>query len=302
VSPDAPISKGKRILLDIGLFYSALIWGATFYMVKGVLDHVHPVTLVGYRFIFSALLMAPLAFFRPKIGRHLKEGIILGALLILLYVTQTAGLQFTSASNSGFITGLFVFFVPVFLLVLYRKPPQAGQWAAVFVALCGLWLITGGSSDFNKGDALTLFAAMAYAAHILATDVYVRDDADTVLLAFHQFWFCGAACLVLAWAIGADLRVSDWPSVKTIAFLTLFPNLSAFFIQLIAQRHTPPLKVSLIFSTEPVFAALFAWTLGGETFTARKAVGGALIVAAMAFAEIRRLSLRRGRRKEVLPA
>lgn len=295
------IGRGKRLLLDLGLFYSALIWGSTFFIIKDVLDSVHPVTLVGWRFLLSAAFMLPWAFRRPAPERHLKEGLILGALLLLLYVTQTAGLQFTSASNSGFITGLFVFFVPLFLLFFFKKPPDPGQWAAVALALAGLWLLTGGVSGFNRGDAMTLFAAMAYAGHLLATDAYVRGDADTVLLAFHQFWFCGAACLVLAWATGASLGTATSRAAWTILFLALFPNLSAFFIQMIAQKHTPPLKVSLIFSLEPVFAALFAWTLGGEDFAARKAAGGGLIVAAMVLGELRRLSLEKGRRREVLP-
>ncbi len=295
------ITPLKRILLDLGLVYAAIIWGATFFMVKGVLDDVHPVTLVGYRFIFSAVLLLPFVLKRKRRSAHMKEGIILGAILMLLYVTQTAGLQFTTAANSGFITGLFVFFVPLFLLLFFNKAPDKGQWAAVALAIAGLWLLTGGVEDFNRGDALTVLCAMAYAAHLLATDRYVRADADTVLLAFHQFWFCGIASLIMAGAVGASFTVGSTAAVWTIVFLTLFPNLSAFFIQKTAQKYTPPLKVSLIFSLEPVFAALFAWTLGGEAFVAHRAAGGLIIVGAMIFGEIRRLSLKKGRAQEVLP-
>jgi drug/metabolite transporter (DMT)-like permease len=296
------ITRLQRGLLDLGLVYSALIWGATFFMVKGVLDEVHPVTLVGYRFIFSALLMVPFVLRRKNAARHLKEGMILGTFLMLLYVTQTAGLQYTSAANSGFITGLFVFFVPLFLLVLFRDPPGKSQWFCVGLALAGLWLLTGGVSQFNKGDALTVLAAMSYAAHLLATDRYVKRDADPVLLAFHQFWFCGAVCLVTAFAIGAPFKVSNTQAIWVIIFLTLFPNLSALFIQMLAQKYTAPLKVSLIFSLEPVFAALFAWTLGGEDFVPMRAVGGLLIFAATIIGEISRLQLKKGRGKEILPA
>jgi len=119
------ITPLKRTLLDLGLVYAALIWGATFFMVKGILDDVHPVTLVGYRFFFSAVLMVPFVLKRKRRSAHMKEGIILGALLMLLYVTQTAGLQFTTAANSGFITGLFVLFVPLFLLLFFNKPPSS---------------------------------------------------------------------------------------------------------------------------------------------------------------------------------
>ncbi len=283
------ISRGKRALLDLGLFYAALIWGATFFMVKEVLGDVHPVTLVGYRFLFSAVFMLPWVLKRKKPTKLLREGIVLGSLLMILYLSQTAGLQYTTASNSGFITGLFVFFVPCFLLVFFKKPPEPGQWAAVAIALTGLWLLTGGPAGFNRGDVLTVIAAMTYAGHLLATDKYVRADADPVLLAFHQFWFCGVACLLLSLAIGAPFAVKTTKALWVILFLTIFPNLTAFFIQMLAQKHTPPLKVSLIFSLEPVFAALFAWTLGGERFLLISAFGGALMFLAMILGELSRL-------------
>jgi len=220
---------------------------------------------------------------------------------MLLYVSQTAGLRWTTASNSGFITGLFIFFVPLFLLFSGNEKPNRGQWAAVALALCGLWTLTGGIGSVNRGDVLTLLAAMTYAGHLLATDRFVRGDADTVLLAFHQFWFCGLASLLLCGAMGSPMSVSDPAAWKTIIFLAVFPNLIAFYAQLVAQRWTPPLKVSLIFSLEPVSAAFFAWTLGGETFLMSRAVGGALIVAAMILGEWSRITAEKGRKKEVLP-
>lgn len=296
------ISRGRRWLLDLGLVYAALIWGATFFMVKGVLEEIDPFVLVGYRFFFSAVLILPWVARRKNIWASVREGMVLGAILMLLYVTQSSGLLYTTASNSGFITGLFVFFVPLFTLIFLRQSPAPGQWAAVAVALSGLWLLTGGTDGFNKGDALTVFSAMSYAGHLLATDKIVRADADPVLLAFHQFWFCGVACLVLAWASGASFAVPTAKAFWTLAFLTLFPNLSAFFIQIVAQKHTPTLKVSLIFSLEPLFAAVFAWTLGGESFSGAQACGGALILAAMAMSELSRLPFGKFKAKEVLPS
>ena len=261
----------RRRLLDLGLLYCSLIWGATFFLVKDSLAQVDPVTLVAYRFLISAAVMLPWVVARPRPGRLLKEGLILGALLMILYVSQTAGLKHTTASNSAFITGLFVFFVPLFLLLFLRKPPAPGQWAAVGLAVAGLWLLTGGVGGVNRGDVLTLLAAVTYAAHVLVTDLYVRRDADLVLLAFHQFWFCGVACLIMALAAGSPLTVGTPRTWGTILFLALFPNVIAFYVQMVAQKETPPLKVSLIFSLEPVFAALFAWTIGGEAFAVRKA-------------------------------
>ena len=286
---------------DLGLVYCAAVWGATFYMVKDALSGVDPVAMVAHRFLLSALLLAPWALVRPGRGRHLKESLILAVLLFLLYTTQTIGLGFTSASNSGFITGLFVIFVPIFLLFFYRKSPTVVQWVSSVLALLGLWMLTGGISSVNFGDVITLVAAATYAGHLLATDQYVRADADAVVLAFHQFWMTGLMALVYCLASGRSLAVTGDSAAGTIAFLAVVPTLSAFFIQMWAQKVTAPVKVSLIFSLEPVFGAVFAWTLGGELFVPARAAGGGLIVAAMMAGELSKLDLLKGRKKEILP-
>ena len=287
---------------DLGLVYCAAVWGATFFMVKDALAGVDAVAMVAHRFLLSALLLAPWALVRPSRAKHLKESVILAVLLFLLYATQTVGLAYTSASNSGFITGLFVIFVPVFLYLFFRQSPTPVQWGASLLALAGLWMLTGGVSRVNFGDLITLVAAATYAGHLLATDRYVRADADTVVLAFHQFWMTGL--MALAWCLlsGRPLAVTGEPAARTIAFLAAVPTLSAFFIQMWAQKFTAPVKVSLIFSLEPVFAALFAWTIGGERFVPGRALGGGLIVAAMMAGELSKLDLLRGRKKEVLPS
>lgn len=289
-------------LADLGLLYCAAIWGATFYMVKDSLASVSPEALVGYRFILSAALLLPWVARRKRKLSHLRESAILATLLFLLYISQTVGLKYTTASNSGFITGLFVIFVPIFLKIFYKKPPVIMHWIASGIALLGLWVLTGGIAQFNRGDALTLVAAMTYAGHLLATDTCVKADADLVLLSFHQFWMTGAASLLFGAATGASFEVTARTAWASIAFLAVFPTLTAFFIQMVAQRHTTAVKCALIFSLEPVFAALFAWTIGGEKFVPARAAGGLLIVAAMIAGELGKLDLLKGRRKEVLPA
>jgi drug/metabolite transporter (DMT)-like permease len=252
---------------------------------------------MAYRFLIAAAVLAP---FAKK--KHMKESAILAGLLTALYISQTIGLGHTSASNSGFITGLFVLFVPLFLFAFFKKRPTLAQWGASILALGGLWLLTGGVASFNQGDAMTLLAAMTYAGHLLATDVYVKGDADPLALAFHQFWMTGLASLAVAGVSGASFAVDGARGWQVIVFLALVPTASAFYVQMLAQRKSTPLKVSLIFSLEPVFAAVFAWTLGGEPFVAARAAGGLLIVAAMVIGELSKLDLLKARKKEVIPA
>lgn len=295
------MSGRKKLFLNLGLLYCAAIWGSTFIVVKGALDSVDPVVMVGLRFLISAALLLPWVLRRTDKTALMKEGFILSLILAGLYLSQTIGLLYTTASNSGFITGLFIIFIPLFLFAFRRKKLTPLQWLSVCLAVAGMWLLTGGVSGLNKGDALSLVAAATYAAHVIVTDGYVKADADPVLLAFHQFWMVGVISFLIAGAAGRPMGVAGLNCWGVIVFLAVFPTLIAFFIQLLAQKEAEPITVGLVFALEPVFAALFAWTLGGEKFFAVKAAGGFLIVAAMLLGELSELGLKRAVKKEVLP-
>ncbi|HNW44975.1 MAG TPA: DMT family transporter [Elusimicrobiales bacterium] len=294
-------SPRAKLYSDIGLFYCAAIWGSTFIVTKGALDVVDPVVMVGIRFIISAALLLPWVLRRKVKTAHMREGFFLSLFLTTLYLTQTTGLLYTSASNSGFITGLFIIFIPVFMYLFRREKPAPLQLVSAALAIAGMWLLTGGASGFNLGDALTLVAAAAYSVHLIVTDKYVKASADTVLLAFHQFWMVAALSFAIAFIKGAPLSVRGAGGWWVIIFLAVFPTLTAFFIQMLAQRHSEPFKVGIIFTLEPVFAAIFAWTWGGEQFIMVKALGGLLIVSGMIIGELAKLDFKRVRRKEVLP-
>ena len=287
--------------LDLGLFYCAAIWGSTFIVVKDALSGVHPVAMVAIRFGMAALLLLPWALRRPKFTSQLKEGALLSVFLTGLYLTQTYGLLYTSAANSGFITGLFIIFIPGFMFLQRRQQPKWLEAVSAVLAVYGLWLLTGGVGGFNKGDALTLVAAVTYAAHVVFTDKYMKAGSDMLLLAFHQFWCVSLTSFLLAAALGYPLAVAGAKWWGIIIFLAVFPTLSAYFIQMLAQKEAEPFKVGLIFTLEPVFAALFAWTLGGEKFFLVKAAGGALIVSGMLLGELAAFNSRRVSRKEALP-
>jgi drug/metabolite transporter (DMT)-like permease len=272
----------KTHLAHFGLFYSAAVWGSTFFIVKWCLLSINPVILVGYRFALAATILAGFLILRRKpLLAHLREGLLLGLLLWLLYGPQTVGLGITTASNSGFITGSFVIFVPIFSFLVFRTRPSKTGVLSALVSLAGLWLLTRGLQSVNYGDLLTVITAMAYAIHILFIDRFVKRGADPYVLSFQQFLVVG----VLSLAAGLIFRLPFHPAstdiIWVIIFLALFPTLSAFVVQLVAQRYISPIRVSLIFAFEPVFAALFAWTLGGEPFVAHRAAGGLLIFVAL---------------------
>ncbi|HAH31232.1 MAG TPA: hypothetical protein DCL44_02840 [Elusimicrobia bacterium] len=283
----------KKLFTDLGLFYCAAIWGSTFIVVKGALNSVHPVTMVGIRFFISALLLLPWVLKREKKTVMMKEGFILACALACLYLSQTTGLLYTTASNSGFITGLFIIFIPAFMFIFKRRKPTPLECVSAILAVTGLWLLTGGIRGLNRGDALTLVAAASYAAHLIITDNYVKAEADTVMLAFHQFWMVSVISFTIGVAAGCPMGVSGLSGWTVIVFLAVFPTLIAFYIQMLAQKESEPFKVGLIFTFEPVFAAIFAWTWGGEKFMAVKAAGGFLIVSAMLLGELSKVNFRR---------
>ncbi|UCE95549.1 MAG: DMT family transporter [Candidatus Bathyarchaeota archaeon] len=276
------ISRHAKLLSELGLLYSAALWGATFFIVKDVLREVDPIVLVGYRFILAATLLGGVCLVAKKpLLKNIRHGLLTGFILWLLYVSQTAGLNITTASNSGFITGLFVAFVPIYSFALTKRRPTLMEIIATIVSLFGLWMLTGGLKDINIGDLLTIIAAATYALHILILDKYMNEGDDPYLLSFQQFLFVGTISLLIGVISGLNFSLVETQTMGVIFFLAFFPTLSAFVIQVVAQKITKPLQVSLILALEPVFAGLFAWTLGNEPIIIHRAIGGLFIVIGM---------------------
>ena len=276
------VPSKNKLLADVGLFYAALIWGSTFIVVKGALTGIDPVMMVAYRFLLAGSVMVPFILWS---GRKLFEGLgraaFLSIILTLLYIPQTVGLKYTTASNSGFITGLFVFFTPFFLRTIFKRRPTKMEIVASGVSLIGLWILTGGLQDINIGDSMTLLAAMTYALHVLYSDKYMKMNVDPYVISCQQFLMVGLICLIVGAVLGLDFVVHSTEAIGAVIFLALLPTLSAFLIQMLAQKITSPLRVSLIFALEPVFAAIFAWTLGGEEFVTHRAIGGLFVFLAL---------------------
>lgn len=275
--------KQKLVFADLGLLYAAAIWGATFFIVKDALSGIDPVTMVAYRFLIAGgLLLAYVLISKRPVFDNIKYSIPLAVMLWFLYVPQTLGLKYTTASNSGFITGLFVAFVPLFLLTIFKRKPTAMEIIASVISLLGLWILTGGLHYINLGDMLTLVTAVAYALHLLYADRFMKRGFDPYVFSCQQFLLNGLLALATSLAVGLPLEITTNHAFWTVIFLAVFPTLTAFVIQMVAQKITSPLRVSLIFALEPVFAAAFAWTIGGEQFVLRRAAGGLLIAAALA--------------------
>lgn len=286
------LSRKRQRLSELGLFSSAAIWGSTFFVVKDALQHVNPTILVGYRFLLAAIFAGFFCLITKKsLIKNMVHGSLLGFLLWLLYVSQTIGLSYTTASNSGFITGLFIIFVPVFSLLLFRKKPIKLDVIAVLFSLSGLWILTGGLVEINLGDLLTLVSAITYSIHILLVDKYIREGDNAFVLGFQQFLVSAIISLSLGIVFSLPFSIAGAETAGVILFLAFLPSFSAFIIQNLAQKVVKPVRVSLILAFEPLFAALFAWTLGNELVVIHRLIGGLFIFLGLIISGIANNSL-----------
>jgi drug/metabolite transporter (DMT)-like permease len=294
------VSRPRReTVAELSLVGIAAIWGLTFTMVQDAVERLPVLAFLGYRFTAAALLVA--IVFRRAL-RELspagwRAGLGMGVFLTASYVLQTFGLQHTSASNTGFITGLFVVITPLMAALLLRERIGSVAWVAASVSAVGLFLLSGAGGDLNaRGDGLVLLCAVAVAAHILVTGRAARDHDVGALLAV-QLGVCGIACVVAAGLTGG-LEVPRGGSVWLALVVTaVFASALGFFVQTYAQRHAPPARTALILAAEPAFSGLFGYLLAGDRLSALSWAGAALIMSAILTVEL----LPRLRRPVVLP-
>jgi drug/metabolite transporter (DMT)-like permease len=277
-----------RRLSELALVGIASVWGLTFVMVQDAIRELPTMAFLAYRFIPATLIVA--AIFWRQLGAlprgGWRAGAVMGVFLTGGYVFQTLGLEETSASNTGFITGLFVVLTPVLGAVFLRQHIPAIAWAAAGVAMVGLWLLSGGSDDFNlRGDGLVFLCAISLAAHILATAAAVKRYDVGALLAV-QLGVVGLVSLAIGAAAG-DLEAPEGTTVWSALIVTsLIASALGFFVQSFAQQHAPPARTALILASEPAFAGLFGWLLNDERLSATGWLGAALIMAAIVAVEI----------------
>jgi drug/metabolite transporter (DMT)-like permease len=277
-----------RRVAELALVGVAAVWGLTFVMVQDAVELLPTPAFLAYRFIPAALLVA-VVFWRPL--RRLprggwRAGLLMGTFLTAGYLFQTFGLEETTVSNTGFITGLFVVLTPLMGAIFLRERVALLAWVAASVSALGLYLLSGAGGDLNlRGDGLVLLASISFAAHILATSrAAARYDVGALLVV--QLGVCGLICLAVAAAAG-QLEAPEGSTVWSALIVTsLVASALAFFIQTFAQQHAPPARTALILASEPAFAGLFGWLLADERLSAVGWLGAGLIMAAIVAVEV----------------
>jgi drug/metabolite transporter (DMT)-like permease len=266
------------------LIFVTLIWGTTFAVVKESLASIPVPLFLALRFSVAALL---LVWVRPS-RKVLLPGVILGVLAFVGFATQTLGLSLTGASKAAFITGLSVILTPLLGALWFRQRLPPRVFAAAALALVGLGLLSlSGAGGVNRGDLWVLACAFAYAFYIL----YLGEVAGKhSVLALTSVQLVTMAVLAWLWALPtASALPAVTPAVwGAIIYLAVMATVVTTLLQTLGQRVVPAHTSALIFVLEPVFAAVFAYLLLGESLGLSGWIGGALVAIAMLVSEVRR--------------
>lgn len=279
------------------LLLTAMIWGAAFVAQRVGMDHMGPLTFNGVRFALGAAALLPLISWLdkrrtaapPPFSTLLKGGFLMGLALFLGAWLQQFGLCYTTAGKAGFITGLYVVFVPLIGIFLGHRY-GTGTWAGAGLAIAGMYLLSVTESfTMDKGDALVLLSAVFWGVHVLLVGRLTQGitTVDAVRLAAIQFATCSAISLAGA-AATEDITLAGLrDGLIPILYGGLMSVGVAYTLQVVAQRDARPAPAAIILSLEAVFAALTGWLMLGETLTIQAFIGCALMLVGMIWSQAR---------------
>lgn len=261
----------------------SIVWGSTFFIIKDTVGSVNEHLIVFIRTIQAFIAMFIFQLIKnPKQLLNKKAilyGLIIGVLLALTYTSQTIGLKYTSTGHSAFITSSAVLIVPFILFFLFKTNLVKIDILAVTIVFVGLFLLTYDfETRMNMGDIITIITAVSCAFHIVLSGRFVKK-ADAVTIVTYQF--LGASIVsILAFVISNNepiiISSKAWMS---LIYLGLIGTLFCYFISVWIQKYVSSLKVAIIFSLEPVFAAIIGYIAINEILNTRELIGASLILS-----------------------
>ncbi|HEX7356685.1 MAG TPA: DMT family transporter [Ignavibacteriaceae bacterium] len=293
----------KRYKGEIALLFNTLIWGGTFALIKNAFNDISPLLFLGFRFTIAALIFLPFVF--ASLKKTNKQTLIAGSILGFFYFTgfaaQSLGLNLTSATKSGFITGTFVIFIPILQMIIEKRKPKWFNLLSVVLVLIGLIMLSSKGdnivdfleqlgADFNTGDLLTLLCAILFAFQVVYVDVFTKKY-EYLPMVFVQLLITGVGGFILSFIFSISsletFRLNFNSTVITaIIYTAVFASIIATVIQLKYQKTVTPTKAGIIFSIEPIFAAVFAYFLLSEKISNFGLVGCVLIFIGLIVSEL----------------
>lgn len=301
--------NSRALRADILLFITAAIWGFAFVAQRVGMDHVGPMTFNGIRFALGALALIPLIMRMEKgrtpgvTGADKKQLALGGGLLgialfcgaslqqIGLASPQLAefGLEASTAGKAGFITGLYVVFVPIFGLFLAQKTGW-GTWLGASLAVVGMYLLSVTADlSISFGDMLVLVGAFFWAGHVLLIGKLSpgMDAVDAIKLSTVQFAACAVLSLLCAFIFEEITLIGLEGAALAIAYGGLMSVGIAYTLQVVAQRDAQPAHAAVILSLEAVFGAIGGWLILDEMLTIRALIGCGLMLTGMLLSQLK---------------
>ncbi len=293
----------KKFYAEGALLLTTLIWGATFAIIKTALSDISPMPFITTRFFVALLFLLPFAakIFKGENFATVKDGIILGLFYFLGFASQTIGLNYTTATKSGFITGTFILFTPVFQYVFEKKlPAKANLLGIVFVVIGLSFLSSKGSSyfdifnelgsNFNLGDVFTLICAVFFALYLVYLDMISKKH-NFMPLVFLQIAVTALGGMIFSvFFFVTDFTVSKFEFSGNVIIAIIYTSLLATIITTILQtkyqKEVTPTKAGIIFSFEPIFAAVVAYFALSERITKFGFIGCIFIFTGLLVTEL----------------
>jgi len=293
--------ESKVLKYDLLLLLTAAIWGFAFVAQRVGMDYLGPFMYNGLRFGLGAITLLPVMWLRSgsKINNAarqesdgginlIKGGLIIGVILFCGAAFQQVGLIYTTAGKAGFITGLYVVFVPIAGL-FFRQHANKGTWIGAVLALAGLYLLSVTENlSVAKGDVLVIVGAFFWTGHVMVIGNY-SPKVDPVKLAFYQFVVCAFLSFFVSFAFETTTFQNILDALIPVLYAGFLSAGVAFTLQVVAQQKSPPAHASIIMSLEGLFAVLGGWLILHEVLSDRGIFGCGLMLLGMVLSQTGRL-------------
>ncbi|MCJ8519331.1 drug/metabolite transporter (DMT)-like permease [Pseudorhizobium tarimense] len=282
-----------RLQANLVLLLAAAIWGGGFVAQATAMDKIGPFWFVGLRFAIAAVAVLPFALMEarrssaPAGSRGWLSFALVGLALFGGAITQQIGLLTTTVTNSSFLTGLYVVFVPVISVFALRRYPHWIVWPAAAMSLTGIFLLSGGQlANLTPGDILSIVCAFFWGVQIILAGLFVTSSGRPLALSLTQFSVCALVCLLIAPFVETFSMEAVISAGREILYVGVVSSGLAFVLQVIGQRYTTAPQAAIFLSSEALFGGLLGALLLGETLPPLGYLGCAVIFSAMLIVEM----------------
>lgn len=278
----------KPLKADLMILFITICWGSSYLFMKMGLDSLGEFNLIALRFGLAFILAG--LIFLPRLRqvnvKTIRYAMLLGFILFIMFTALTFGLKTTTTSNAGFLVSLTVVFVPLLHTFLFKKKIENKAVVSIVLALTGISLLTIQLPfTFKIGDLFCIAAALCYALHINMVST-AAQKVDTLSLGILQLGFTGLYAFISSLLFEAPVWPSTTHSWMAVLVLSVVCTAVGFIFQTIAQQYTTATRTGLVFSLEPVFAALVGLWFAHEVLNSNQYLGAALVFLSVVISSV----------------